>query len=486
MNILFPTAEAAPFAKVGGLGDVIAAGSLPTALRELDIDARVILPLYGTIDRSRFNIKPIFNFPFYRRTGTTYISIHYTEWENVPFYFIEALPFFGVEQSVYLGWHQDMPRYIFFNQVAMAAAWELKQREGWFPDIFHVNDWHTGLIPFFVRNSQSQTDWANLRTMMTIHNMAHQGNYAGGWLWELGVAGRNDEQLLSLGLGDNMLGIGIKYADYVTTVSPRHADEIQYAYMGYGLEDLIRDKTYSDKLYGVLNGIDVVKFDPETDPHIPQNFTPKDFQKRRQENKKQLQSFAELTEDPSIPIMGIVSRLVWQKGMELAVPAIRQILSEQNVQFIALGTGDPDLSAQLWQISQEFPDKARVFIQYDNAIAQRIYAGSDMFIMPSHYEPCGIGQMIAMRYGSLPIVRETGGLADTVENFDNEEGAAGTGFVFQWEEISALTNTIRWALNTYREKPEAWQKMQKRAMEQDFSWKRSAQIYHDLYQKLMP
>jgi starch synthase len=485
MNILFISAEAAPFAKVGGLGDVIAAGSLPTALRQLDVDARVILPLYGTIDRAKFNIKPQFSFYFPRSNGTAFVQVYRTDWRDVPFYFVESWPFFGEEDSVYTEWSWDMPRYIFFSQVAMAVAWELRQRQNWAVDVLHVNDWHTGLIPFFLEQSRIKPEWADVRSMITIHNMAHQGNYAGGWLWDLDVPERNHPGLQSLGLHDNLLAVGVAYSDYVTTVSPRHAEEIQYPYMGYGLFQLVRSRTYENRLYGVLNGIDTQKFDPATDPYIAENYTIENFIEARRENKRRLQTYAGLEQREDVPIIGLVSRLVWQKGIDIAATAMRQILAERDVQFLALGTGEEGLSAQLVQIAEDFPDKARAYITYDPAIAQRIYAGADTFLMPSRYEPCGIGQMLAMRYGALPIVRETGGLADTVENYDDQDGGVGTGFMFLWEEPSALINTIRWALDTYNDKPDAWQAMQVRAMQQDFSWKRSASVYRDLYQEIL-
>lgn len=485
MNILFASAEAAPFAKVGGLGDVVAAGSLPTALRQQDVDARVILPMYGTINRAKFNIKPYFSFYFPRKNGTAFIQVHRTVWHDVPFYFIESWPFFGDEDSVYTDWGWDMPRYIFFNQAAMAVAWELRQRENWFPDLFHVHDWHTGLIPFFLKQSAHLPEWANVKSMMSLHNMAHQGNYASGWLWDLGIPARTHPALQDNGLDDNLLAIGITYADFITTVSPRHADEIQYPYMGYELYELVRQRNYENKLYGILNGIDNEKFDPETDPHITKNYNSESFVEARRENKLKLQAYSNLEENTDIPLIGVVSRLVWQKGLDLAVPAMRRILETERVQFVVLGTGAPDISEDLSALARDFPDKARIYLMYDAAFAQRIYSAADMFLMPSHYEPCGIGQMLAMRYGSLPIVRETGGLADTVENYDNRNGDKGTGFVFLWEEADALTNTIQWALKTYYERPDAWQKMQKRAMEHRFSWENSAKVYIELYQQIL-
>jgi len=486
MNILFVTAEAAPFAKVGGLGDVVAAGSLPTALQKQGTDARVLLPLYGTIDREKYGIEPIFSFEFSRRTDNVYVTVHHTVWHDVPFYFVEAYPFFSGEDTVYTDWNWDMPRFIFFSQVVLAVVWELRQRDGWTPDVLHVNDWHTGLVPFLLYQSRYKPEWAQMRSMMTIHNMAHQGNNAGGWLWDLGMPGRDHPALRNMGLGNNLLAIGIAYADYVTTVSPRHADEIQYASLGYGLSGLVKSRTYENRLYGILNGIDTEKFNPETDPQIVQNYTADDFADARAENKRRLQAYAGLEVDENIPLIGIVSRLVWQKGIDIAVPAVRRLLGERRAQFIALGTGDPNLSGQLWQLQQDYPHRARSIIAYDAAVAQRIYSAADVFLMPSRYEPCGIGQMLAMRYGSLPIVRETGGLADTVENYDNKNGETGTGFVFLWEEPEAVLNTLHWALDTYEQQPGVWQRMQQRAMQKDFSWRRSAHIYNDRYKEIVP
>ncbi len=488
MNILFVASEAAPFAKVGGLGDVVAAGSLPTALRQMTIDARVIMPLYGAIKDSKYdnyNLRPLFSFYFPRPNGTAFVQIHYTERQGVAFYFVESWPFFGDEPMVYSDWDWDMPRFIFFSQVSMAVAWELRQREGWFPDVFHVNDWHTGLVPFLIKNSANDPIWANVRSMMTLHNVAYQGPYASSWLMELEIPPRDHPDLKRMGLGDNLLAIGIAYADYVTTVSPRHADEIQYPYMGYGLDGLLRTRTHQNRLYGVLNGIDTEKFDPKTDPHIVHNYDMQTFADERRANKRQLQADAGLAVRDDVPVIGIVSRIVWQKGLDLAIPALERLLPEQDVQLVALGTGDPDLSAALAQLQADNPDKARVYITYDPVIAQRIYAGVDMFLMPSHYEPCGIGQMIAMRYGALPVVRETGGLADTVDNYDDASAERGTGFVFLWEQPDAVLNTLRWALNTYRYRPQAWQRMQLRAMQRDFSWQRSARAYQRLYQSIL-
>lgn len=480
MNILFVTAEAVPFAKTGGLADVV--GSLPQSLRAAGVNARVIMPLYAVIDQSRYQIEPLFSFPFHRPTGTTDVHVYHTEHQGVPFYFIQGWPYFGLEAQVYDGWGLDVPRFIFFNQVVMAAMWELKQREGWFPDIFHTHDWHTGLLPFLLQQSRNQPGWEKARSIMTIHNLAYQGNNAGGWLWEQGIPARTQPDLVYQNHTDNLLGIGLAYADGISTVSPRYAVEIQYPDMGYGLDGLIGAR--KDKLYGILNGIDVQQWDPATDPYITQNYDAETFITQRPPNKAQLQAQTGLSVDPDIPLIGIVSRLDSQKGIDVAIPALRELLQQDKVQFVALGSGDPQLAHALTQLAQDFPHQVRVHITFDIALAQRIYAGCDLFLMPSNYEPCGIGQMMAMRYGALPLVRETGGLADTVHNYDNADGASGTGFVYQWNTSNALFHTLRWAIASYREKPAAWQRMQARAMRTDFSWAKSAHEYIRLYQSL--
>jgi starch synthase len=479
MNILFTSAEAAPFAKVGGLADVI--GSLPKALTRLGVDARVIMPLYGSIDQRRYRISHLFSFPFSRRTGTTEVQVFTTVYEGVPFYFIKGWPFFGDEGEVYTTWDWDVPRFVFFDQAVMAVAWELRERLGWFPDVFHVNDWHMGLTPFLLHESRVDPIWSQVASVLGIHNLAYQGESVGGWLWELGIPGRQQPDLLYQNLTDNMLAMAIAYSDIITTVSPRYAIEIQYPYMGYGLDGLIRTRT--NDLYGILNGIDVEVWNPATDPNVVSKFDADSFGEKRLANKRYLQQEAGLEIRDDAPIFGIVTRLVWQKGVDMLLPALRRFLAETDAQFISLASGDPHYSFELEKLGRDFQWKARTFMGYNAAIAQHIYAGCDVFLMPSHYEPCGIGQMLAMRYGALPLVRKTGGLADTVANYDGGPGDQGTGFVFDWEEPDALLNTMRWAAATYRNEPEAWRRMQHRAMLNDFSWDRSAQQYIEIYEK---
>lgn len=482
MNILFASAEVDPFAKVGGLADVV--GSLPKALRASGIDARVLMPDYGFIDKQQFNIRYLLSFQVPRNSGTISAELYTTEHEGVPIYFLRGLPYFGQESGVYDGWNYDVPRFIFFAQAIIAAVEALKVQQNWFPEVIHAHDWHTGILPFLVMHQRNHNPaWAKMGTMFTIHNLAYQGEGVGGFFWEHGVPAREHSDLIQLGLTDNMLAIALAYSDVITTVSPRYALEIQGHEAGYGLDPLLR--TRMRDLHGILNGIDYDTWNPATDPHIVTHYDADNFAETRILNKRQLQADSGLPVRDDVPLIGLVSRLVWQKGIDLAIVAMRRILAENDVQFIALGTGEPDLNRALAHLGYDFKGKAAAFVDFNAAVAQRIYAGSDIFLMPSRYEPCGVGQMLAMRYGSLPLVRETGGLADTVSNYDNGNAAHGTGFVFDWATPDAIIGTMRWALNVYRENPTAWQTMQSRAMHTDFSWTKSAREYIHLYGQIL-
>lgn len=479
MKVLIASAEAAPFAKVGGLADVI--GSLPAALRAHAIDARVVLPGYGFIEHWTYAISHLFTFQFAHRQGVSDIHVYTCDYQGVPFYFLQVWPYFGQEGTVYTDWEWDVPRFIFFNQAVMALAWHLNVRQDWVADVVHVNDWHTGLIPFLIHQNRDKAEWRQTASVVSIHNIAYQGAHIGGWTFMAGIDGRDHQGLQQNGLGDNMLGIAIAYSDLVSTVSPNYAREIQYPYAGFELADLIHSR--QSDLVGILNGLDTDLWNPATDPKLAVNYNLEDFREKRVLNKRHLQSHARLPIRDDVPLVGMVTRLAWQKGLDMAIPALHQLLDENDMQFVILGTGEPSLERELWWLGQRFNTKARVFLQFDAALAQQIYAGCDIFLMPSHFEPCGMGQMIAMRYGALPLVRETGGLADTVINYDNGPADLGTGFTFHWEQAQAIVGTMRWALETYHQRRPAWERMQERGMTNDFSWTRSAQDYVDLYQR---
>ena len=478
MRVLLASAEAVPFAKVGGLADVV--GSLPTALRRAGMDARVIIPGYGFIDHAEYGAEPLLSFDFRHRLGVHEVRLFHCGCDDNPIYLLQSPPYFGLEGDVYSHWDWDMERFIYLNQALMAALTHLHSRTGWFPDVLHVNDWHTSLLPFLIRDHGDER-WRELATVISIHNIAYQGKDAGGFLWAAGIHGRHHPDLVELGLADNLLGIGIACSDMVSTVSPRYAVEIQYPYAGYELAPLIGRR--ADDLRGILNGLNVDHWNPASDKALVARFGAVNFEDLRPINKRHLQSFARLPLRSDAPLIGIVSRLATQKGFDMALPALRNILARRDAQLVVLGTGEAHLEQAFWQLDQDFGDRARAFLQFDAALAQQIYAGCDIFLMPSHFEPCGMGQMMAMRYGALPLVRETGGLADTVVNYDNGDADTGTGFVFHWQEPQAVEGTLDWALDVYADRPDAWRRMQERAMLTDFSWKQSAKQYVELYER---
>ena len=479
MRVLLASAEAVPFAKVGGLADVV--GSLPIALRKLGIDARVIIPGYGFINHLEYAVEPLLSFDFAHRLGSNEVKVFKCIHQGIPYYLVQSPPYFGHEGEVYSQWNWDMERFIYLNQALMATIWRLNAETGWLPDVLHTNDWHTSLLPFLVHSNSDLPEWSSLAVVLSIHNIAYQGNHAGGFLFQAGIDGRDQSDLVYLDLTDNLLGIGIAYSEMISTVSPGYAEEIKYPYAGYELAPLIGKR--SPDLRGILNGLDTDAWDPASDQCLFQNFSASDFERKRPLNKGHLQSFARLPVRPDVPLIGVVSRLAAQKGFDLALPALRQLLGQRDVQLVVLGTGESELEIAFWQLDQDFPDQATAYLQFDGALAQQIYAGCDIFLMPSHFEPCGMGQMMAMRYGALPLVRETGGLADTVVNYDNADAETGTGFVFQWQEVSALQGTLDWALDVYRQNPAAWSRMQKRGMCMDFSWAKSASEYIELYRQ---
>jgi starch synthase len=369
------------------------------------------------------------------------------------------------------------------------VAWQLGQGadggEKWFPDVINVNDWHTALGAFIVDFARMDAAWQRVATVLTIHNMAFQGPMGGGFLWDAGVPPRQQSDLIYQDQDGNLLGIGIAYADQVNTVSPRHAIEIQYPRFGEGLEGLVKVRYQGGDVFGILNGMDTERNDPATDPALFENYDIRTFEAGKARNKTELQRTLGLPVRPEVPLIGIVSRLTDQKGIDLALPALRRLFTEYDVQFVALGSGEPELEATLGRLAHDFGFKARAELRFDPVLAQRIYAASDLFMMPSRYEPCGTGQMLAMRYGTLPVVRETGGLADTVQNYDGGDAQVGTGFTFLWEESDAVAGTLRWALDTYRFRRDAFIRMQQRAMLLDFSWGRSVPAYIEMYERAL-
>ncbi|MGD2104633.1 MAG: glycogen synthase [Anaerolineae bacterium] len=473
LKILFLSAEAIPFAKVGGLADV--AGSLPKALRELGHDVRLMMPRYGTISSNEFDLKKIgepFRVP--AGAGKEYVHVIGTSTSgDVPVYLLWSEHYFTSREKVY-GFEDDAQRFAVFGRGVLGAL-ELLD---WKPDVIHANDWHTAVVPTWLDISGWRDPFfRDIATLFTIHNLAYQG-ITGRLI--LRFAQMEDVEHLSVEQPGavNWMAQGIAHADVVNTVSQRYAREILDPEMGMGLDPLLNER--QDRLHGVLNGLDYEAWNPVTDPHIPHNFDARKLN-RRAANKTALQQQARLPARSDSPIVGMVSRLDEVKGMDLMEPVLTWLLGEHDAQFVVLGTGDPRYHRMFRSIQERYSDQARAFLKFDAILARRIYAGADMFLMPSFVEPCGLGQMIAMRYGSVPIVRETGGLADTVTDL-SVQGGDGTGFVFREKTPQACKGALRRALEAYRNR-ETWHGLQMRCMASDFSWTASAEEYVDLYHK---
>jgi starch synthase len=480
LKILFLAAEAVPFAKVGGLADV--AGSLPRAIRALGHDVRLMIPRYGTIRSDQFPMEKIgdsFSIPVGPGEEQAYLSRSSMrgetgEDEEVPVYLVWNKHYFSSRDRVY-GFEDDAQRFAVFGRASLAALHLLD----WKPDVIHTNDWHTGIVPAWL-NTDGQKDpfYRDIATLFTVHNLAYQG-----------IAGRliltftQMEHLKHLPVEQpgtvNWMAQGIAHADLVNTVSEQYAREILTPEIGMGLDPLLRKR--KDRLFGVVNGIDYAQWDPATDPNIPHRFDVETLD-RRVANKTALQQQARLPVRSEVPLIGMVTRLDEVKGMDLMEPVLEWLLAqEKGPQFVLLGTGLPQYHEMFERIQARFPNRVRAFLKFDDVLARRIYAGTDMFLMPSGVEPCGLGQMIAMRYGCVPVVRATGGLADTVADYTAKRGR-GTGFAFTDYTPEACQDALERALRVYRKK-DAWRRIQKRGMMIDFSWSASAQKYVKLYRR---
>ncbi|HEY8477591.1 MAG TPA: glycogen synthase GlgA [Chloroflexota bacterium] len=477
LRVLFAAAEAAPFAKVGGLADV--AGALPKALAGLGHDVRVVVPRYGAIDERRFPLtQRLDHVPVPMGDGTEPAAVLEGRLaERVPVYFVDNPRYFFREQ-VY-GYPDDGERFVFYARAALAMLPFLN----WQPDVIHANDWHTGLIPVWLKTVlRDEPSVRSSATVFTIHNLAYQGVFSSRLLRTAGLERVGPP--VRAGVGEqhgvvNLMALGIRFADVITTVSETYAREIVTPEYGERLDALLRER--QDRLYGILNGIDVETFDPTTDPHLAANFDQHRLDRRRQ-NKVAVQREVGLPEAPEVPLMGMVSRLADQKGFDILGDVVDHIL-DLGVQFVLLGTGEQHYHDLFRKIAAAYPRQAAVSLTFDLALAQRIYGGCDLFLMPSRYEPCGLGQMIAMRYGAVPVVRKTGGLADTVQDWDPAAGR-GTGFVFERYDRWALFTAVVRALETLRY-PDVWRRIQRNGMSCDFSWTRSAQQYERVYHEAL-
>jgi starch synthase len=477
LNILFLAAEAVPFAKVGGLADV--AGALPKALRALGHDVRLMIPRYGTIRSDEFHTTKIGE-PFRIRLGPGEEHVHLvstTTDDDVPVYLLFDEQYFSSRDGVY-GFEDDAQRFAVFGKASLAALKLLYEKKEWKPQVIHANDWHTALVPAWLdSDGREDSFYSEIASLFTIHNLTYQG--ITGRLILTFARMENMQHLAAEEPGTvNWMAQAIAHADLVNTVSRQYAKEILTPEIGTGLDGLLKER--KDRLFGVQNGIDYEEWNPATDPNILHRFSV-DTLDQRVINKTALQQQARLPVHPDIPLVGMVSRLDHVKGMDLMEPVLEWLMEEEQAQFVVLGTGAPEYHEMFKQIQARYRDRMHAFLKFDAALAQRIYAGADMFLMPSLVEPCGLGQMIAMRYGCVPIVRATGGLADTVSNYTTKN-RRGTGFTFNKYTPQSCVRALKRALNACQNK-NVWRGLQRRGMQTDFSWSASAQEYVKLYRK---
>ena len=475
MKILYVAAEAVPFAKTGGLADV--AGSLPKALKADGVDVRVIMPKFGKIPEAYRNaMEHVYDGELPVAWRKKYVGLDKYELDGVTYYFVDNEEYFNREG--FYGYDDDAERFSFFSR----AVLDLLPAMDFWPDVIHTNDWHAGLVNVFLKlEHMGDARYERIKTVYTIHNLKYQGVFPKDVMPDvLGLDWKyfNNGDLEFYDAVNFMKG-GIIYADAITTVSKTYAKEIQYPYFGEHLDGLLRSR--EQDLSGIVNGIDYSVYNPRTDKYIFETYDEESLD-RKLDNKTELQKSLGLPERRNVPLIAIVSRLVEPKGMDLVVRMMDEILQHEDIQLVVLGTGEKRYEDWFKGLAWRYPKKVSVNIYFSNELAQRIYAGADIFLMPSNYEPCGIGQLIALRYGTIPVVRQTGGLKDTVQQY-NKYTQEGNGFVFENYNAHEMMYALKRALSFYGNY-EIWHKIQLNAVQADFSWKRSAKEYEALYERL--
>jgi len=473
-NVLFVASEAVPFIKTGGLADVV--GSLPKCFPKEYFDVRVIIPKYACM-KQEFKDSLQFVTSFYMDLNwrQQYVGILETEYEGIKFYFIDNEEHFSGDRP-YSGMPWDLEKFAFFSKAALSMLPVI----GFRPDIIHCHDWQTGLVPVYLKERfQGNEFYWGIKSVMTIHNLKFQG------VWDIqtikNITGLSDYYFtpdkLESNRDANYLKGGIVYADAITTVSNTYAEEIKTPFYGEGLDGLMRAR--SNSLRGIVNGIDYDEYNPETDPNIFKRYNAKNFRKEKVKNKTALQEELGLEVNPKAMMIGMCTRLTDQKGLDL-VSYVMEELCQDAVQIVVLGTGDAQYENMFRHFAWKYGNKVSANIYYSEELSHKIYASSDAFLMPSLFEPCGLSQLMSLRYGTVPIVRETGGLKDTVMPY-NEYESTGTGFSFMNYNAHEMLGTIRYAERIYYDKKREWNKIIDRAMASDFSWDHSAKQYEEMY-----
>jgi len=482
MKIAVVASEASPYAKTGGLGDVI--GSLPKALKKQGCDIKVFIPKYSVIDDSKYDfhyetLVGEMSIRVYGKTRSVHVLKSKLNHSDVDIYFIDCPHYFN-RKSIYTTDRDEDERFILFSK----AVIEVCQRLSWAPDVFHCNDWQAGLLPLLVKDNYS---WDHMfdhsSFLMSIHNIAYQGRFPKETLYKAELRSElfYPKGPLEFHNSLSFMKIGIVYSEIISTVSPTYAKEILTYEFGNGMNDVLWFR--QDDLCGVINGIDDDIWDPETDPHIPFHYDAGDCSNKLK-NKEFLLKHTALKFDPDKPVIGMITRMVGQKGIHLIAEALPE-LSSMDAQWVILGSGEDRYENLFRQVANTLPHKFWTYVGFSTELAHLIESGADMFLMPSLYEPCGLNQMYSLRYGTVPIVRKTGGLADTVRDWHESKTAGlegGNGFSFHEPSGSALSATVQRALQVYKDN-KTWKLIQSNGMLQDFSWNASATKYIELYKK---
>jgi starch synthase len=474
MNILFVASEVAPFAKSGGLADV--ASALPRALKALRHNVKVVMPRYYSIDKSSLKSLGIMGVKM-GAMGELWCELFTCKHGKVDIYFIEYERYFGrsgfyADENGYSYGDND-ERFIFLSR----AAFEVAKKLNFSVDVIHANDWHTAIMPLMLESVYKYEPlFAGTASVLTIHNMQHQGKFHQGIIdvMEVGWESYTSDNLEDFG-GINLLKSGIMRSDAVSTVSPKYAREICTPAFGWGLDGYLHNR---ELLFGILNGVDYEEWDPKNDTFLIQNYESSDMS-GKQVCKREIQELFGLPENPNTAVIGFVGRLAEQKGIELLAGAIWDML-HMDMQLVILGSGERWAEGFFNDVANRYPDKVSVYIGYNNALAHKIEAGADLFLMPSLFEPCGLNQIYSLRYGTLPIVRAVGGLDDTIQNAERYAKKP-NGFKFYEASAAALCATVRWALEVYYTQKEEFDQMIANAMEAEFSWEQSAKLYEKLY-----